>query len=86
MIILDVGDDFLHLLLAYRLVERRRCKCGREVFDKPHASLHDHRSGPSRCDACHDLGYGVDPCPACHAWANDAAENTMIDLLMEEAS
>ena len=44
MIILDVGDNFLHTLLAYRLVDRRWCRCGREVFDR-----HDDEDP---CPAC----------------------------------
>jgi len=34
-ITVGVGDNLLHMLIAYGLVEHRRCKCGREVFDKP---------------------------------------------------
>jgi len=32
---IGIGDNLLHMLIAYGLVERRRCKCGREVIDKP---------------------------------------------------
>jgi len=81
-LVLTSGDDLLHMLLAYRQVARRMCRCGREVIDKPIVTVHDHWRGPDRCDACHDGAYGADACPACKAEARHEAEDGATEIAM----